>query len=136
MYAHIFTTLLYLGAMEGDLAHDPVVRKALWQLMEESRYGFSETEEAMFIVRGRDGRFSFVRWTSLHLPHHARWTAAVPRGVVAIAHTHPNWKPNPSAIDVRTATRTNLAVYVVTRTRITKASAVDVRTIVRGEWRP
>ena len=135
MYA-LFAALLAFASMHDDLAHDPAVRTALWQLMEETRYGFSESEEAMFIVRGTDGQISFVRWTSLRLPHHARWTVAIPRGVVAIAHTHPNWQPNPSATDVRTATRTNLVVYVVTRTRITKASAADVRTVVRGEWRP
>jgi proteasome lid subunit RPN8/RPN11 len=136
MYAQVVTTLLYLSTMQGELAHDPAVRTALWHLMEETHYGFAETEEALFIVRGRDGRLSFVPWTSAQLPHQSRWTGARPPGAVAIAHTHPNWLPQPSRIDVRTATRNKLAVYVVTRTRIVKTSGGETEDVVKGDWKP
>lgn len=135
MYA-LVSALLVIASMYDELVHDPVVRAALWELMEATRFGFAETEEAMFIVRGGNGRLSFLRWTSTHLRHQARWTGPLPYGVVAIAHTHPNWLPDPSRTDVRTATRSNIPIYVVTRTRITKTNGGKTRRIVTGEWRP
>ena len=136
MFAHLLTTVLYVGSMQNDLAQDPTVRAALWQLMEQTRYGFAETEEALFIVRERDGRLSFVRWTASETPHQSRWSGAKPRGVVAIAHTHPNWLPQPSRTDVRTAARNHLAVYVVTRMRIVKTTGNETQEVVEGDWRP
>ncbi|HEX6097841.1 MAG TPA: hypothetical protein VF432_16060 [Thermoanaerobaculia bacterium] len=135
MYAHIVTTLLCLGALQNEPVYDPAVRAALWQLMGETRYGFAETEEALFIVR-EGGRLSFVRWPSVKLPHHARWEGAWPRGVVAIAHTHPNWLPQPSQLDVRTSLGRNVPVYVVTRTRIVKTRGGATQAVFEGDWRP
>ena len=132
MYALL---LLALFPMFDELAHVPDVRDAFWRLMVDARYGFAETEEAMFIVRDRDGRLSFVRWSSLHMPHQARWTARLPRGVVAIAHTHPNWMPEPSRTDIGTAISTKLAVYVITRTRVMKTSGGATREVLRN-WKP
>ena len=136
MFAHVVTTLLYLGAMQNELAHDPAVRAAMWQLMQDTRYGFAETEEAVFIVRERDGRLSFVRWSSTQVPHQARWEGPWPRGVVAIAHTHPNWLAQPSELDRHVARRSNVPVYVVTRTRIVKTSGGETQMVVKGDWRP
>jgi hypothetical protein len=138
MLAHCVAALLYLGLIhspiQGELAHDPLVRDELWKLLEDAHYGFAETEQAMFIIRGSDGRFSFVRWTSTGIPHHAQWTAPIPLGVVAIVHTHPNWMPRPSLTDIRTALRSNLPVYVVTRTRITKTIGGETSLVLKGDW--
>ena len=135
MVAHGLFALLYLGMIHGELAHDPLVRDALWQLLEDAHYGYVKTEEAMFIIRGADGRLSFVRWASTHIPQHAEWNAPLPAGVVAIAHTHPNSMPRPSLNDIRTAMRSNLPVYVVTRTRITKTAGGEIEVVSKGDWR-
>ena len=130
----VLTTVLLLSMM-GDVAHDRDVRAAMWDLIAQTRYGFSETEEAMFIVRSGSG-YAFVRWPPAGMAHQARWTQRFPRGVVAIVHTHPNWIPHPSEIDVRTARRTSVPVYVVTRTKITRTTGDDVTTVVMGDWKP
>ena len=132
MIAPVLSAFLLLS----ELAYDPEVRKAMWRLMEETHYGFGETEEAMFIVRAEDGRLSFVRWTSLGQPLKARWTGAIPPGTIAIAHTHPNSRPRPSEVDAATARRLGLPVYVITQSRITRTLGGDSATVVRGEWRP
>ncbi len=136
MNAHWIAALLYLGWIHGELAHDPLVRSRFWDLLAEARYGFAETEEAMFIVHNDDGSLSFVRWTSMHVPHHAQWTAPIPRGAVAIVHTHPNSMPRPSLQDVQTSLRSNLPVYVITRNRIMKTLNGAVFDIAKGDWRP
>ena len=130
-----FAALYLLTTVAGDAVHDADVRQAMWTLMERTRYGFAETEEAMFIVRS-DGRYRCMRWAPTQLPHQARWTGPIPHGVVAIVHTHPNWEPRPSRTDARTARRTRIAVYVVTRTRIVKTDGEEVSTVVSGDWKP
>ena len=134
MVTQCLVALLYLGVVHGELAHDPIVRDALRKLLEDAHYGFAETEEAMFIVRGEDGRLSFVRWESLRVRHHAQWNGPLPPGIVAIVHTHPNSMPRPSLTDVRTAQRSNVPVYVLTRTRIAKTIGGETSVVTKGEW--
>jgi len=134
MVAHALAALLFFGVIDAELAHDPLVRSEWWKLLKDAHYGHVQTEEAMFVVRAPDGQLSFVRWTSSHLPRHAHWNAPLPWGVIAIVHTHPNWMPRPSLNDIRTAVRSNLPVYVVTRTRITKTAHGETNLMWKGEW--
>ena len=122
--------------MLGDLAQEHDVRVAMWQLMADTRYGFARTEEALFIVRDAEGQLSFVRWPSRGLAHQTHWVGALPRGAVAIAHTHRNWVPEPSGVDIHTARRSGLPVYVVTRTRITRTDGRETTTVAAGKWAP
>ncbi len=135
MIAHCVVALLYFGVLHEELAHDPAVRDELWKLLAAAQYGYAEREEAMFIVRADDGSLSFVRWESKGVPHQSQWHAPIPRGAVAIAHTHPNWIPRPSSTDVETALRSNLPVYVVTRMRIMKTFGGETSQVAKGEWR-
>ncbi|HEX6097842.1 MAG TPA: Mov34/MPN/PAD-1 family protein [Thermoanaerobaculia bacterium] len=134
MVAHCVAALLYLGVIHGELAHDPMVRDALWKLLADAHYGYSAREEAMFIIRGADGQLSFLRWERTGIPHHAHWNAPLPAGTVAIVHTHPNTMPRPSRMDEQTAVRNNLPVYVVTRTKIMKTSHGQTDVVLKGEW--
>jgi len=136
MVAHCVAALLFFSVIHGELAHDPAVRGALWKLLEDAHYGHAEMEEAMFIVRGADGVLSFVRWHPSGAARLAHWNAPVPPGTIAIAHTHPNELPRPSANDVRTAMKSNLPVYVVTRMRITKTMGGMTTVVLKGEWSP
>ena len=108
---------------------------ALWKLLQDAHYGFAQTEQAMFIVRGTDGRLSFVRWDSLAVPRHARWDGPVPAGVVAIVHTHPNAMPRPSSTDIRTAQLIDLPVYVVTHSRVMKTARGETSIVWKGDWK-
>ncbi len=84
---------------------------------------FSHMEEAAFIVRHADGSCTAVRWPSTGIPDSAMWVGPFPEGTVAIAHTHPAWRPKPSTVDVATARKVKLPVYVVTRTQVWKTIA-------------
>jgi hypothetical protein len=128
--------VMLTATLQADVAHDPGIRAALWRMMAETRYGFAHNEIATFIVRDERGRLSTVRWPPDDLPHGARWEGPLPRNVVAVAHTHPNWLPEPSRIDARTARDKRLAVYVVTRTKIVKTTGGRAETVIAGEWKP
>ncbi len=97
----------------------------LWQMFGDAGFGLRHTEEAAFIVGNADGRLALIRWPEAGEPDTSRWTGPLPEGVVAIVHTHPNWNPLPSKIDIRTAQRSRLPVYVVTRTEIFQKRSAD-----------
>lgn len=119
----------------GEFATDPEVVPVLWQMFGDAGFGFRHTEEAAFIVGNGDGGFIFVRWPSGAEPDTARWTGPMPGRVVAIVHTHPNWLPLPSRIDIRTAKQSHVPVYVVTRRAISKTSGGSPEIVLSGDWR-
>jgi proteasome lid subunit RPN8/RPN11 len=53
---------------------------------------------------------------------------------VAIIHTHPNWLPLPSKLDVLVARQTAVPVYVLTRTRIARTDGGQPAVVVAGDW--
>jgi hypothetical protein len=119
-----------------DIATDPSARRMFWDLVRHARYGFSNREQVAFIIRERDGALSCVVWPSSGEPDSGRWEGPFPTGVVAIAHTHPNWLPVPSSIDIRTATRTRTPVYVVTRSQIYETAGGEPVAVARTSWKP
>jgi hypothetical protein len=125
-----------LPSQGQEIADHPEVRSFFWTLIQENRYGFSESEGAAFVVSRGDGSVDFVRWPSSEQHHRAVWRGAFPRGTIAIVHTHPNWIPEPSSVDTRTAKRKRVPVYVVTRLHIQKTTGDDITTVARGDWRP
>jgi len=135
MVATFIAAILYLGSFDREIAHDPHVRAEWWEMLADARYGFAENEEAMFIVRNDDGSLCVIRWTPAGMVRGAQWHAPMPRGVIAIAHTHPNRLPRPSPADVRTAMRMDVPVYVITRSRIVKTAGGKTIDVARGEWR-
>lgn len=115
---------------------DPAVREIFGQLLAEARFGFSRAEEAAFIVRAKDGGYRCIAWPSDGLVDSARWEGRIPDGVLAIVHTHPNWMAAPSRIDARTARRSGVPVYVITRTQIAVTHGGPAQVVVSGEWKP
>lgn len=107
-----------------------------WDLVQHARYGFSNMEQVAFIIRDRTGALGCILWPSSGEPDSGRWEGPFPTGVVAIAHTHPNWLPAPSSIDIRTATRTQTPVYVVTRSQIYKTAGGEAVALARTSWKP
>ena len=109
MIRHLLLIAIVAPLAHGDdLSTDPAVREMFWQLLSQSRYGFSHEEEAAFVVRGESGGYRCVAWPSDGSVDSARWEGRFPDGVVAIIHTHPNWMATPSSIDARTARTTRL----------------------------
>lgn len=80
-------------------------------------------EDAAFVVRDANGNLSIVRWPSAGMPDSAMWIGKVPEGAFAIAHTHPDWRPRPSKIDVVTARTAKMPVYVVTHKQVWETAA-------------
>lgn len=129
---------LLTGGVPGshDLSHDRIVRHAFWTLLTKVRYGFSDYEAAAFIVRKADGGFRAVEWPEANARDCQKWRGAYPVGTIAIAHTHPNWLPYPSRVDLIAARTTRLPVYVITRIGITRTDGNVSEVVVRGDWRP
>ena len=128
--------VLIAVSMSHDITSEPATRAYLWTLLAEARYGFSENEEAAFIVRDRAGHVTFVRWPKSAGRYHARWAGAFPKGTIAIVHTHPNFTPEPSLLDERAAQRNGVPVYVLTRTKITRTTGDATEIVFDGDWRP
>jgi hypothetical protein len=116
-----------------ELADEPVARAVFWRLLQRSRYGFDAIEHAAFLIRHRDGTLSWVDWPEGER-NAARWEGAYPAGVVAIAHTHRNWQGQPSKVDIASARRIGLPIYVVTRNGISKTERGSVETVLHGDW--
>ena len=119
-----------------ELQLDPVLRGILWSLFEKSRYGFSDVESAAFLVRTPSGRMSMIPWAGSKFDNEAKWVGPIPKGVIAIAHTHGNRSPRPSTVDAKTARRTGLPVIVVTSFRVVKTTGGKPQLIARSDWRP
>jgi len=89
-------------------------------VLERSRFGVSDQESAAWLVADpRSGELSCRLWPPTARRGEARWSGAMPRGVVAQIHSHPTraasgrqWTPRPSQNDCRTARA--LAVPVLT----------------------
>ena len=116
----------------SEIADQPSVRGIFDFLLRQS----TRDERAAFIVRTPRGGFTFVSWPASDDANSVQWRGACPRGTVAIAHTHPNWLPMPSRIDIRSAAAAHLPIYVVTRTGISKTDGTSACVVVKGDWRP
>lgn len=137
MVATVLLALLVLAQPKGlEITEDPLIREGLWRMFAATRFGHAMNEEAAFIVRATNGALSLVRWPASDGPHRSQWKAPMPKGAIAIAHTHPNGQPRPSIADSRTAEEWRMPVYVVTRTRIAKTDGATVETVVEGKWEP
>jgi hypothetical protein len=119
--------------VHSEPVRDTTVRASMWTLLADARYGFAKSEQAAFLVRHGESYF-LVRWPESTLRGKAHWSGAFPPHAVAIVHTHPNWTPDPSALDAQTARATGLPVYVITRHRISKTTGSTAIVVVTGEW--
>ncbi len=107
-----------------------------WALLRDARWGASRFEQAAFAIHLSDGRTDFVRWPVSNDHYRADYRGSIPPNAFAIVHTHPNGYPEPSGHDEAVARRLGIPVYVVTRTRVSIATASGVRVIAAGDWNP
>jgi hypothetical protein len=119
----------------ADIVTTPELIPALWRMFEDAGLGSRATEEAAFVTV-RNGRLTLVRWPEAGVRDTARWYGTLPDGVLAIVHTHPNWEPLPSTVDIQTAQRSHLPVYVITATQISKTVGGPVEVVLNGDWNP
>ncbi|HEX7420875.1 MAG TPA: Mov34/MPN/PAD-1 family protein [Thermoanaerobaculia bacterium] len=118
-----------------DVATRREVAVVLREMFGDAGFGLRHAEEAAFVVANGASGFVVLRWPSGDQSDTARWIGPMPAGVVAIVHTHPNWQPLPSNIDIRTAKSSRLPVYVVTRDQISKTAGGSPEIVFNGDWR-
>jgi proteasome lid subunit RPN8/RPN11 len=91
-------------------------------------------EHAAFIVRTPEARHYFVPLPSSGRDDLLLWRGRIPKGTVAIVHTHRDMRGAASKLDVMTARRLGIPVYILTARRIVKTDG-QVTTVVRkGKW--
>jgi JAB domain-containing protein similar to deubiquitination enzymes len=86
-------------------AFDILLRKAAYGRLGEERAGFLVYDE---------GRFRLLIWPPTHKFHAEEWHGAIPKGTVALAHTHPPNQPEPSQLDRDEAQRIGVPIIVLT----------------------
>jgi len=74
-----------------------------------------DMEVAVFIVKAPNGHLSCLLWPHTASIRSAHYDGPIPRGTIALAHTHPIYAEKPSRGDVEQAKRIGLPSYVVTR---------------------
>jgi len=96
---------------------------------------FERLERAAFIVDGEDGLACIV-WPATQQHERATFNGKMPRGTVAIIHTHPRNSPWPSLQDEVEARRLDIAIYVLTPGMITKTTPSDPKPslVYKGNW--
>lgn len=112
--------LVLLGALLlGDLTRP---QATFWydSLLAESGYGRFPRERAAFLIREPDGTLTLEPWTS-GSRRHASFRGTVPKGSIAILHTHPHGHARPSAQDFAEAKRLGMPVVVITTERVMAA---------------
>jgi len=118
-------------------ADDPHVLAALRNLAIDPAYQLHDVEVAAFLVRDADGRISCLLWPGSRETRTASYRGDRPVGVVAMAHTHPSFTPEPSKIDIDETKRVGLPMYVVS-TRdiyvIDPSSGESLRLIRQRNW--
>jgi JAB domain-containing protein similar to deubiquitination enzymes len=126
---------LTLAAQAQDRCNSDFIQSS-WALLKDARWGFSRFEQAAFVVHEIDGRTDFVRWPFGGYDFRAAYRGTIPPNAVAIVHTHPNGRPQPSDNDVAVARRLGIPVYVVTRMRVSVTTGGEVKIIAIGDWNP
>ena len=96
----------------GDLCHAEAVAHYA-DLLAAGGYGRLPVEQAGFLIRERDGTLTFAPWQRGEFQR-ARFDGSIPRGTIAVVHTHPRRLPRPSRGDLDQARRLGIPLLVVT----------------------
>lgn len=115
---------------------DPNLVAFMAELFADGGYGRLSTERAAFLVVRADGTLECRVWPAGAAFQSASFRGRVPAGTLAIMHTHPNERREPSRIDRDLARRMNLPVIVVTRSAVVVAAAGTgaLETLLSGDW--
>jgi hypothetical protein len=116
---------------------DPEVLALFAQLIGPMHSSVNDVEIAAFLVRDARGRFTQVEWPPTFERTAQRYHGTIPRGTVAIFHTHPWLWPKPSPHDLDAARRTRLPIFALTRDYIYVVdpdTGESERLVYRTDW--
>lgn len=120
LIAILLAATLQIVPGSGCSATDAKAASPLRELFVAAQDGHKETERGAFLTRDADGNLRAVLWPRTMQRRAATFSGTVPRSTVAVAHTHPDGLPQPSAHDIDEAARIGLPIYVVSRTAIAR----------------
>jgi proteasome lid subunit RPN8/RPN11 len=123
-------------ASADDLFSNEGVAGMFEEVLRNGLYGTRDTESAAFLLRDADGTLRCIAWPETFRFRESNYPAPIPRGVVAIVHTHPFTMPFPSPRDRWTAAQLGVPIYAITRANIYKADTAGrtVAVVRSREW--
>ena len=133
MISLLVTLLLHAGSGAPELTDDPIVR-GFCRLLAEKSLSDRTREHGAFVARTANGQLYFVVWPPGDEKDRLRWYGQYPEGTVAILHTHPGWQQAASNLDMKTARRKQIPVYVITTFGISKTTGGPSEAVVEGQW--
>lgn len=131
----VLLLLLVTAGRASAMDHDRTLILA-WDLLKSAAYGGDSREHAAFIVIDESGQLQLSRWPWGADQMRATYRGQIPSRTLAIIHTHPNGRPNPSPDDIATAQKLGMAVYVVTRSSVTRTNGLRTTRVAQGDWNP
>ncbi len=118
----LFACLVFVPfSSVAALALDVKTTGLLADLYAKGGYGRVAIERAAFLVADEKGTVRCELWPFAPEFQQASFRGAIPAGTIAIAHTHPNQLPSPSAGDRALAQKLGVPVLVLTRKGIVAA---------------
>jgi hypothetical protein len=115
LHAEVNMNAFLIINVNDQVLGDAVVRGFFTDVLSKGGLGYRNTETAAFLVLQTDGEYRCVTWPFTGAFAAQRFTGTIPDRSVAILHTHPNARPNPSRKDRETAMITGVPVFVLTR---------------------
>ena len=119
----------------ANIVCDAGIQQGAWDLLGQAMWGASDRERAAFVLRDKEGNLALSPW-----PYNGATMEAsvnsMPEGTIAILHTHPNQRRNPSVDDANLARKLGIPVFVVTRMSIRFTTGSGVESVFNGDWNP
>lgn len=110
-----FLVLAIAPAAHAQSADDAVLVGYLRDLEGRAALKTDDLEVAAFIIADDDGGLVCRMWPHTANRASEHYDGAIPKGTIAVAHSHPYRMPQPSRNDIDLAQRLKIRVYVVSR---------------------
>ncbi|MBK5259331.1 MAG: hypothetical protein JJE51_07040 [Thermoanaerobaculia bacterium] len=112
----MFALVLAASLLTPDPCSDLCSRNAAHyyaDLLQRGGYGRLPFEVAAFLIRESDGTLTTEPWPTRKFGH-ASYRGSIPKGAIAVLHTHPYTAPSPSAYDRAESRRISIPIIVIT----------------------
>lgn len=100
------------------IRQSPDAQQCFAKLLELGGHGRRSDERAAFLTWEGEGRIGCVVWPRTNQHRMATFQGKWPENTVAVAHTHPRSRPEPSVQDREEARRIGIPIFVVTPERV------------------
>lgn len=109
----MLAAIVLAATLDSATVGRPDVQSCMQQVLKEGGYGHLPREGSAFLV-DNDGTFECLMWPRRNLPLAQQWEGIIPLHTVAIIHSHPADRPDPSWNDTLLARRLRMPIFVVT----------------------